>query len=395
MSEATITYSSAMTEASRTDISEDVMRLAQQLSVKHGNVRITKEASGIHFYLASPICLKDYGQSELYKMHLAVNVDKWKAGTDVCGMCMKTNKPYSVSDLLRMKNLTSRGYDGAQHRIIIKKDDNNLEEDKNGNKIPKAPGECVPIIDLDASHPVIKYVKSRDYDPELLYEQFRASYCIRARDDYPVKRLPGGFYITPQCRLIFYIYVDGVRRGWQGRILDFAEGGKKHYYHPNYEKWVPMEEQNEYGKWVALGEVGEGWNPAKYIHAPGTDTTKALMGFDAAVKFNESNGTSVLGLTEGPLDSARLGLPFCAVMGKHFNLEKAKLLRRFDKVMLAIQNDAASKTLLDEVTSVLSIYGIPLEVIKPPTKYNDFGDMPSSVVDNTVRNKIRSFINAK
>jgi len=392
MSQSVITYSPSLDEATRAGISRDALRLARELSIRHGNIRITKEASGIHFYMASPVCLQQYGPSELYKMHLAVNVDKYESGVDLCGMCMKTNTPYSVDDLRTMTNLKRRGFTDAQHTITIKRNDNYLEKDKNGNSIPKPPGDVTPVIDLPDGHPVVAYIKSRDYDPQKLYDQFKAAYCTTARADYPTKRLSGGFSITPQCRLIFYIYVDGVRLGWQGRILDFSEDGTKHYYHPTYEKWVPMESKNASGKWVPLQNVADGWNPAKYIHAPGTNTTLALMGFDAAVEFNKDRNVKVIGLTEGPLDSARLGIPFCAVMGKHFSPDKAKLLRRFDKVVLAIQNDDASKTLLDEVTSVLSIYGVSLKVIKPPKQYNDYGDMPQHIVDSVVKPEINEYL---
>ena len=117
------------------------------------------------------------------------------------------------------------------------------------------------------------------------------------------------------------------------------------------------------------------------------------MGYDAAVKHSEDTGENYIGLTEGPLDSARLGVPFCAVMGKHFNSEKASLLRRFDKIVLAIQNDEASKTLLDEVTSVVSIYGNkPLKVIIPPKEYNDFGDMSENKVNQLIRPTIENYL---
>lgn len=393
MSESPISYGSSVSESFAANIDERILRLANQLSVIHGNVRVTKEASGIHLYLPSPICLREYGSSELYKMHLALNADKYLEGTDVCGMCMKTNKPYSVSDLLTMRSVKDRGFTvETQHRLIVKDNSNYLEEDENGNRIPKPPGDVIPLTELPETHPAIRYVRSRDFDPATLYQQFGASYCVAAREDYPTRRLPGGFYITPQCRIIFYIYVNGVRVGWQGRILEFSENGVKSYYHPTYDKWVPMEERVS-GKYKPLAEVGEGWNPAKYIHAPGTNTTHALMGYDAALKHNKETGNNYIGLTEGPLDSARLGTPFCAVMGKHFNSDKASLLRKFDKVILAVQNDEASKTLLDEVTSVVSIYGNkPLKVIYPPEQYNDFGDMSERKVKQLIHPQIESYL---
>jgi hypothetical protein len=393
MSESQLEYASSIAESQRLGMDSRIVRLANQLSRIHGKVRITKEASGVHLYMASPICLKEYGKAELYKMHLALNADKYLKGVDLCGMCMKTNKPYSVEDLLSMKTSEQRGFTDVQHRVTIKDNNNYLEEDENGNKIPKPPGNVIPLTELPDDHPAIQYVRSRDFDPSELYKQFKASYCTRAREDYPTKRLPGGFYITPQCRVIFYIYVNGVRMGWQGRIMEFVDNGVKSYYHPTYDRWVQMEHKSDTGKFVPLPEVANGWNPAKYIHAPGTNTTHALMGYDAALQHQKETGENYIGLTEGPLDSARLGVPFCAVMGKHFNSDKASLLRKFDKVILAVQNDEASKTLLDAVTSIISIYGKkPLKVIAPPAEYNDFGEMPQHLVDELVKPEIRKYL---
>ena len=77
MSETQLEYASSIAESQRLGMDSRIVRLANQLARIHGKVRITKEASGVHLYMASPICLREYGKAELYKMHLALNADKY------------------------------------------------------------------------------------------------------------------------------------------------------------------------------------------------------------------------------------------------------------------------------------------------------------------------------
>ena len=365
------------TSAEEGDLDEEALILAQMLSVRHGNVRVAREASGVHFYIASPVCLQQYGDDELWKMHLAINVEKYlrdRETNDVCALCMKTDRPYSMSDLLSMKNLEKRGFKDVSHMITVKSDEQYLEEDGFGNMVPKSPGKVIPITQLTSTHPVIQYVKSRNFDPILLERQFAAAYCYEEREDIFYRRLGGGFKATPQGRLIFYAYINGVRKGWQARVLEFVERDVKYYYHPYVDQWVPMESKTPNG-WVTIDTSVEKWDPAKYVLAHGAKKNSFIMGYDAAVDFNNDRKDRVIGLTEGPLDAARLGPPFCAVMGKFLHYDQAKWCNGFDRVVLAMQNDEASEGLAQKTSSLLSVMGIPLEVVRPPEQFNDFGDM--------------------
>ena len=79
------------------EISDEILVLAQQLSRLHGRVRVAAESGGVHLYIASPICLAQFGPDELLpsKMHLAVNADKYlgrppyETANDFAAMCMK------------------------------------------------------------------------------------------------------------------------------------------------------------------------------------------------------------------------------------------------------------------------------------------------------------------
>ena len=159
------------------------------------------------------------------------------------------------------------------------------------------------------------------------------------------------------------------------------------YYHPYKNIWFPTKVyDDEKDEWnLVPGE--DKWDPPKYIIAYGAKRNEVLMGYDAALRFNENKGardpysyseTSWIGLTEGPLDAARLGAPFCAVMGKHFSAPQAELCRGFSQVVLAVQNDSASLEFKSRVTSRLQLLGITCHVIEPPHVYNDFGDMSAA-----------------
>ena len=214
------------------DIDDKIMRLAQQLSNRHGNAKLMQESGGVHIFIASPICLDMYGEEELLpsKMHLAVNADKYLGNspyqkTDMAALCMKTGTAYRVSDLLNGKDLAERGFTARQHQVQLIEKKNYLEDDGNGNMVPFGPGEVTPLTDLPMEHPARQYVRSRDYDPVELESQFRAAYCTADRKGVYYRKLPHGFKAGPCGRIVFYIDVKGVQRGWQARILDYKARG--------------------------------------------------------------------------------------------------------------------------------------------------------------------------
>ena len=45
------------TDSAPAELNSEMLMLAHQLSQIHGRIRVSREASGIHFYMASPACL--------------------------------------------------------------------------------------------------------------------------------------------------------------------------------------------------------------------------------------------------------------------------------------------------------------------------------------------------
>ena len=372
------------------EVSDEILVLAQQLSRLHGRVRVAAESGGVHLYIASPICLSQFGPEELLpsKMHLAVNADKYlgrppyEKSNDYAAMCMKTGEIYKISELLEYSDLAGRGFHGVQHQVNVQDKVNYLEPDGAGNEVPKAPGTEVSLATLEDGHPVIEYLQLRDFTVKQLVDQFDATFCTDTDGNY-YRDLGLGFKQSPRHRLIFNINIKGVRRGWQARILEMKmRGSDSKLYHWCYNstrpEWTPVKVHNEDNNNWDLVEGLEKWDPPKYMTGPGTRRNLCLMGYDAAV----STGKSWIGITEGPLDAARLGPPFCAALGKSFSAAQADLCVPFDDVIVAYQNDDAGTDFKNSVIRKLRDIGMSVRAIAPPKEYNDFGDMDQESADS-------------
>ena len=376
------------------EIDEEVLVLAQRLSKIHGLAKLASESGGVHIYIASPICLVEFGPDELLpsKMHLAINADKYlgrppyEEPNDYAAMCMKTGEIYSITDLLEHSSLEVRGYTDIRHQVAIVEKNDYLVDDGEGNQVPKGPGEVVSLSALPADHPVIVYLRGRDFDPHSLVRQFDSSFCVQHADGY-WKNLSCDFKASPQHRLIFNIDIQGIRRGWQARILELktkgSDGKKYHFcYHTSKEEWVPVKIWDERSEEWHLMPGFTKWDPPKYMLGYGTRRNLCLMGFDAAQENGAEKKDPWIGLTEGPLDAARLGPPFCAAMGKSLSAKQADLCRLFERVVVAIQNDEAGKQFKESAVKQLRNIGLPVVVIEPPTEdIKDYGDMKQSDAD--------------
>ena len=368
------------------DVDDEVIVLAQRLSKVHGPVKIFSESGGVHLYIASPICLELYGPSELQpsKMHLAVNADKflgrppYEHPNDFAALCMKTGEIYNVSDLLAFKNLDARGFRGIEHHVaVVEKTEN---KDENGNPFP--PGDVVDVDCLAMDHPAIVYLKSRDFCPVKLSNHFKLQFCTEPREGAFFRKTGYGFTMSPRNRIIFNIVVGGEIKGWQSRILEIVapdtDGVRhKYFYHTTQDRWFPIFKEVE-GEWKQLpgpGGVEEKWDPAKYHLGSGTRRNQYLMGYDPSEAYDW------IGITEGPLDAARLGPPFCAAMGKSLSPAQALMCSNKRKVVLAIQNDSASEQFRTSAMAKFRDLAIPVVVIQPPQNYDDYGDMSQADAD--------------
>lgn len=380
------------TSSSSGVLTEVQMTLANDLSRVHGRIRVAREASGLHFYMASPICLEQDGAVELTKLHLAVNVDKFlDRHRTFAAMCMKTGQTYAVPNLLDMPPLSERGFSQTKAEVIMMEENRDaLEQDARGNWIPKGPGELIPVNQLVEGHPAIDYLLSRNYDPDMLYSQFRASFCVKENSDVYYRRLINGFKATPQGRIVFFIDQYGIQRGWQARILDMVEDNEdgsqtQFVWHPYQERWVAVQDRKSPEVPWVLRPNWEAWDPPKYIIGTGAKRNQCIMGLDAALrcvtdgKLRDSRGRSFCILSEGALDAGRYGSPGVASMGKYLSPDQARILSEcFQRVIYVPDNDKAGVIAREKFAKAMAQHpDVKAEVFPLPDQFKDFGLVPS------------------
>lgn len=391
---------------SNSDVPREVNILARRLSSIHGPYHIAHEASGWHIYIPSPYQLAHDGRREIYKRHLAINAEKFAAigefegdeSIDNCARCMKSGRHYLVSELMEMPTLEDRGIKEVDRKGSVVNSSLLLVEDENGNMVPDMPGECIPLPDLPKDHPAVFYLRQRGYDISKLSHQFDVMWCEKEKPQDPekglfYKRLPGGFKDTPQGRIIFFCYMNGVRRGWQARILDIKDDKAWWYWHPYNKRWVAVAERTTAGQdnWTCLPGF-QGFDPAKYKTANGSQRNQMLMGLDAALSWNlqrgESRGLGVL--AEGPLDAGRVGPPAIPLLGKSVSQEQARLLAAvFSRLIVVRDNDAGGKFMEDRAKKMLEPTGIDLFFEAPLEGCKDLGEM----TDKQTKTMMEKYLN--
>lgn len=362
----------------RSEVPKEIMRLAEKLSQIHGTVIVSRESSGCHLYMASPIGLEQDGARELEKRHLAVNADKhfgfgvWKSswGTydpDLCAMCMKTEKPYRVSDLKNMAPIGQRGHNSVSE-VQVRVKEKYLVSDGKGNMVPEAPGTVVPITSLPANHPAVEYLTNRPGGPfnlKRLEEQFNCGYCTaelperhEELDGIPKKfypPMPCGWKDTPQGRIVFYCMINGAAVAWQARILEKIVGNLKMFWHPYAQTWDVVEMKIA-GKWQKMPNFDNQppftwknpeWNPSKYKTAKDAARNQMVGGLDAALAWNVTNrprGQYIAVVCEGPLDAGRAGSPALFLAGKFISEPQVKLITaNFQEVVWVGDDDEVGK----------------------------------------------------
>ena len=132
-------------------------------------------------------------------------------------MCMKSGKAYRISHQVSMLPLTQRGVpDAPLMHIKVHNTRRSLVPDGKGNMIPVGPGECIPLPELPSNHVAREYVERRGYDVNILWRQFRASYCFKEtpedRDQAVYyKTLVTSYKNTAESRIVSYAHLQGKR----------------------------------------------------------------------------------------------------------------------------------------------------------------------------------------
>lgn len=406
------------------EIDPKIMNLAERLSSIHGPVSITREASGVHIYIADPDLLKIDGPKELTSKHLAINADKYfglgkfddetfktrenriiydkyrMVGKEVpCAMSMKTMKPYYVRDLLSYRPLKDRfeQFKDVEFKISTGPPRKLLVKDENGNMVPEWPEETIPLHELPPDHPAIEYLKNRGFDIEDLETQFEACYCMKEKPESRAEgryysRLPGNMRNTHQGRIIFSVRMNGVRWGYQSRYIDKWSNGKYFFWSPEH-RWELIRYKDSDGNIVDRFPADKvkfpkGFAPHKYLNSTGAERNKLLMGFDAAVEFNKDKPKKdrFCIIVEGPLDAAKIGPPGIALLGKSMSQNQAKYIQsEFGHVYVMPDNDRAGEQMAECVERMLPTLNV--DIIDVPGNVKDVGDLSKEQVKQILKNE--------
>lgn len=389
-------------------IPDAVRSLAERLEKIHAVVSIHREANGIHIHIPDPRLLETDGKKELYSRHLAINAElylgigrydvdmfptaqnrelweKYRSkGKEVpCAQSHKTDRVYSVKDLLSMSPIEKRGLDLAhvKHRTAAAADGSlNLVDDGTGTKVPAWCGTTVKLSSLPITHPAVVYLADRGFNPFLESSRYGLEYCISAA---PQSREKGVFYSragnllnTPEGRIIIPIFVDGHRVGYQCRLIDTVSDGKRFIWQNN--KWNEVDEDT-------------GKRLHKYLNAQGSNRNSILFGYDQAVNWSAGKPDKVCVLVEGPLDAIRVGPPAIAVLGSSLSPVQAKLIAsKFNRVVIAGDNDEPGRRAVRKMLYMLQDANInPAnidEVIVPTGK--DIGGMTYEAAAELLKDKL-------
>jgi hypothetical protein len=222
------------------------------------------------------------------------------------------------------------------------------------------------------------FIRSRDLDPVLLYQQFRAAWCEQEApegeqygrrfyrkhsDDGFTPWEPGCWKSTPQGRLILYSFVEDTQVCWQARYLETKVPGVGPFvWHPYRKMWMPRP------PWQ------KGKDPVKYVTAPHSERNGQLCGYDyvRAVARSMPVAERYCVLTEGPLDAARFPGHGLAVLGKYLSEIQALLVAaEFQRAILAFDGDKPGREACAAAEILLWSRGVQTRRLFQPNEGQD------------------------
>ena len=372
-----------------------------------GMLHYSIATSSFELRIPDPNLLIEDGPKELFSKHLYINLTKYiEQQHSAPARCVKNGQVYTMLELLNMSPLKDRQdtipWDierflakYKQKTLIIPKTVLIADPDKEVD----LPGDCIPITELDTSHPAITYLLSRGFtsdDLSNLYKQFKLSFCIKSKHDF-YKDEYMGLSKSPVGKLIFFIYQFGKLKGWQSRRLEKREGDTIYHFYYDHDNpyktgWIPVGKYNtETKKIQPLPDVPKKVLESKYVIGFGTRASESLLGFDAALEHaKKSTGPKQVVIAEGALDAAKFGIPACCVFGCRLSKAQATLLcNNFDQVFYLKDHDLAGEELKTSITQeFLQLYATDkLKEIEYPEIYKDIGDISDKQIIINLKQK--------
>ena len=384
-------------------LQDDYKRVITALLKVHelGMLHYSVATNSFELRIPDPILLHQDGIKELNSKHLYINITKYiNDGHQACARCVKNGKIYQITELLNMTPLLQRedlGWDPElylkkykQKKLIIPKAITSADDSFQ----PEPPGECISILDLPEDHVAIQYLYSRGFTKDQLpglYKQFRLSYCISTHNDFYADMYQG-LSKSPVGKLIFFIYHNGILKGWQARRLEKREGDTIYHWHlDQVDKfktgWIPVGKFDYLlNKVVPLPDVPKAVFNSKYVIGFGTRASSSLLGFDAAVAFNTGKPSRSIVLVEGALDAAKFGAPACSVFGCRLSKKQAeRIVNDFENIFFIKDHDSAGEELETSIRQELMTYN-PVEIVYD-NSYKDIGEIKDPQIIKDLRLK--------
>ena len=295
------------------------------------------------YQVCCPFCIKEVGKVDK-QFKLYITPDK---GIYHCFRCGAAGGIYKLFDELSKTKLQN---------IVIQEDVTELKESTS------EPGVLVRPSELDATNPIIGYLRSRGYDPCVLEDVWGIRACTRGC-------LFGGVYDTTDT-VIFPVWMDNRLVGWQSRLI----------YEPD-----KIKPEDYAWKGFQKDEDGEYKIPPKYFTSPGLNKGRILFNYDQARQFK------LVVVCEGTFDAISVGPMAVATFGKGVTEQQTKLLQAYwDCVVILLDpGDADSDTFKLYKSLSSAVKAVPINL----KGYKDAGEAPQAeiwnqIIDTMIKMKI-------
>ena len=292
-----------------------------QLRQKFGKVSKSKGKKGLEFIVRCPDCGKR-------KLYINPSVGAY--------LCYKGCRSGSIRDLLQ--NLPDMQFQSA-----IPKQEVPLPT----NVAP--PGVLEPLVTLSDENPAIRYLRQRNFDPEMLDSYYGVRYCSQGR-----KFCEDLFDTTGT--LIFPFYLAGKLIGWQARLL----------YNPD-----TLTDEECAGFGFPKDDDGDYVRPPKYLTNPGLQRRRVLFNFDWAIR------SEVVVLCEGVFDAFAVGRCAVATLGKALSEQQLQVVKsRWTVTVALLDPDAEEEAVKLRESLGRSTLVVPVRL----QGYKDPGEAPRAEI---------------
>lgn len=238
-----------------------------------------------------------------------------------------------------------------------------VEADARRMELPGKVEDLVPINQLEAGHPVLQYLESRNFrDIEMLATEYQFCYCLKSPWEKRFTDSSGKWHtITPTGRLIIPNVQQGVWQGWMARYIGD----------------IPRDPGT--GKPVIQ----------KYLNAPGYSFGSTVYRLEDAHRFTEGQFCFVC---EGALSAISCGLPGVCTFGMYPKpMQEELLASKFanGRLVFLIESEAAANgRIYESINRLRTRVGGGCVGVELP-KGEDPASLPSNELMRLIENKCK------